>query len=1001
MGDTRTPILYLAPWVDLGEPDESVVEWFERIDRERWAPSLLTTQPSKNRRLSMIEPFAEEIWDLPDTMPGGRFPEFILGFIESRGVRLTHIMGSRLAFDLLPDMTCLPQPPAVVVRVHAEKPEQPGYARYVSRRYGNLIDAFSVADERTKEELAGYEIPPSRIEVGDRHEELYERLLTTRPASTRGRSEELFGGAGGDAAIAAPLSLPRDPAPEGTIGVIVPCFRHGIFLGECIESIKAQTLRPAQIAVVDDGSDDPETIEALERLDADPELTVLRQPTNAGPSVARNRGLERLETSYVLSLDADDRLLPDALERMLAQLQPAAEDVGFVYPHAQHFGNRTDFVQLPAYNLWLLMQENYCPAPALFDRRLFEATGIAYPEDIVLGHEDWDLILQLAERGIRGIHADGPTFLYRRQGFSRVNAVDYGPHAFHEAIERRHPALYDHRDSIKARWAPALSIVLLGEADAWGEGDLADLSRQSCVDFEVLAKAEGVDGVRVVGSEREGRQGWLQAAVDEARGRWICVLEPGGAAILRHAAFVEKLLYGFLAHEGISAIVLARAPGGSRHAFAQLDDRERLEVPPLAVTFERRPALPISQVELGHQGSALADLATALQANGRVQWRAVPAGGSDRRAGGEAKLDERGVTLNLTYDRSCDRSVLAMRDSIANQEPRLPELTPGTVRRWDGSEAWMPPGTQPLCRHIEVDGDRRIVSNNPQSPPGYELEFELGTLLEQAVPDTRRLIQSGQDFELSDDQNDLGSERHAYGYVEQQQLPLLERLELRMAPETGQPVLVAGPDDPLFGLAEPVEDLGWIEAHPILPRRDLPHAGPWGVDTLWRHTDPDTHRHRYAMGPAEGMPTIALGSLFRHPAGDLIALRLRDDGRLLSDLARPGRASRDPRKIGHWVAAPIRAAGPKARRDASREAATRLRQLALHAGARKLSDEGGVVLGWLRATDSPGCSPLLSATHPVTGDQLATCSAHEALNHGYVLDGVLGYVLDAGANSAR
>jgi hypothetical protein len=996
MPEERVPILYLAASVDRGDAARAAIEWCESLDRRRWLPLALATEPSRNRDLHLIEPLAEETWDLPDLMPGGRFPEFILGFIESREVRLVHIADSRLGFDLLPDMTCLPQPPAVVARMRAGEDDGVSYLRYASRRYGNLIDSFSVAGEELLETLVGYEIPPSRIEVAPDHDALYERLLASRPASSRWRDEGLLGTPQVAAPSPAPLTLPRDPAPERTVGVIVPCFRHGIFLGECIDSIEAQTLAPAQIVVVDDGSDDPETLEALERLGSDPQLTVLRHDANTGPSAARNRGLERLETSYVLSLDADDRLLPDALERMLAQLEAAPPEVGFVYPHAQHFGNRSDFVQLPAYNLWLLMLENYCPAPALFDRRLFAQGGLEYPEDIVLGHEDWDLILQLAERGVRGIHADGPTFLYRRQGFSRVNAVDYGPHAFHEAIERRHPALYERRDEIKARWAPALSLVLLGEPEAWRTEDVAALSRQSCGDFEVLARGSIAPGVRVV-DEGQGDPGeWLQAALDEARGRWICLLEPGAAPLLHRPGFVEKSIYGFLAHEGIAAIVLASAPGMPRHAFAQLDDRERLETRPLGLAFERPPSLPLSRVDLGAAGSTLADLAIAMQVNGRVQWRAVPAGDGELGDGPHSDLAEGRGELRVTYDRSGDRSDLAVRDSVANQSPRLPELTPGTVRRWKSSEDWLPPGTQPLCRHIEADGNRRIVSNDPEPPAGYRLEFELGCLQEQAVPDTLRLVQNGQDFELSEEQNDLGQHRHAYGYVEQREMPLLDRLELRVAPDTGQPVLVAGSDDPLFDTAEPVGFLGWIERRPILPRH-LPHAGPWGVDTLWRWIEPGTERHLYALEARADRSAVALGTLFRHPGSDLVALRLRSDGRLASGMARPGRASRDPRKIGHWLAAPVRSGD----RGGSREAVERLRRLASHPGTRRLSEDGGTVLGWLRTEDSPGCSPLLSATHPVTGDQLATCAPREALDHGYVLDGVLGYVLDAGADSAR
>ena len=251
--------------------------------------------------------------------------------------------------------------------------------------------------------------------------------------------------------------------------MIVPCYRHGIFLDDCIDSIKAQTWLRSSIVVVDDGSDDPETIEALARLDRDPESTVLRQPANPGPSAARNRALAELDASYVLPIDADDKLLPDALERMVARLEEApAENVGYVYPHAQHFGNRSDYCTSPAYNLWLLMQENYFPAPALFDRRVFGRGGVAYPED---------------DRGRpRGLGPDPPAGRTRRPRAARRRADLPLPapglqprqrgrlraRPFHATIERRHPPLYRNRDAIKAHWAPALSLVLYEEGGEAG-----------------------------------------------------------------------------------------------------------------------------------------------------------------------------------------------------------------------------------------------------------------------------------------------------------------------------------------------------------------------------------------------------------------------------------------------------------------------------------------------------------------------------------------------------
>jgi glycosyltransferase involved in cell wall biosynthesis len=1190
MADGRTPILYLAPWVDLGGSDRGTIDWFKNIDRERWAPSLITTTPSPNRWLHHVEPYAEEIWNLPDLMPGAAFPEFILGFIESRSVRLVHIMNSRLGYDLLPDMTCLPEPPAVVVQLHAEEPNQTGYVRYVSRRYGNLIDAFSVVSENLKETIVDYEIPPSRIEViylgvdgegefdpaqveplelpgngvdrilwpgrlveqkdplltmevlararergaefvldvvgdghleeptrtraeelgvadvvnwhppsqemarwyrssdlllmtsvyegiplviyealamslpvvapalpgnvefmdadsgvlveprddvdryadaivsllgdeerrrqmgdrsrqrmleefslaemGRRHDELYERLLAGRTASSRWRNEELFGEEAPTpdepSAPPVPLRFRRDPQPERTVGVIVPCYRHGIFLDACIASVKAQTLAPASIVVVDDGSDDPETTEALARLDEGPEVTVLRQAENRGPSAARNRALAGLDTNYFLPIDADDELLPDALERMLGQLERAPEEVGFVYPNAQHFGNQRNYVQSAAYNVWLLMVQNYCPAPALFDRRAFEGTGIEYPEEIVVGHEDWDLILQLAGRDVRGIPAEGPTFLYRKQGFSRVNAVDYGPNAFEKTIERRHPYLYGRRDTVKAQWAPALSVVLLDEEDKrWEQGDLVGLRKQTCPDFEVVALRDLGEGVREIEVENDSSSTELQDLIDGARGRWILLLPRAVAAILGSSSFVEQLIHAFAANDDISGVVLAGASDLSRIAFTQLDDAERLAARPAAVAFERPIWGRVGETQLGVESCLLADLVVGLQTIGLVQWRVAPvAGDGVPRLGRPAASVGNGEQLNINMPRGSDQAEVAMRHMAAHQPPRLPELTPGTVRRWKRSEPWTPPQTQLLCRHRDPKTGLRMVTHGRESPPGYRFERVLCCTHIFPAPGASRLVHANHSFELSEEQDALPDGQLDLGYVEQQPLPLLEGLELRRVSDNRQETLVVGADDPLIYESEPVALLGWVEACPILPRaRETIHTGPWAVDLLRCQIDQQGRRHRYrADPPAASIEGRQLGFLLRHPGLGRVALRLRPDGRLASEMCTPGRASRDPRKIGRWLAEPVAVGGDSpAQTDRTR---ARLRHLAMHFRDRRLSDEDGVVLGYLQRDVIAGCSALFSTIHPVTGDQLATRFPQEATQSGYVLDGFLGAIFD-------
>src|SRR5947209_812590 len=159
------PILYLAPWVDIGGSDKTTVDWFRFLNRERFPPSLITTQPSRNRRLCEVAPYAEELWELPQLMAGEEFPRFVLSFIHSRGIRLVHIMNSNLAFELLPDIAALPQRPKVVVQLLGEEPNRSGYVRYVTTRFGNLVDCFSLCTHSLSARLDEYEVPRSKRRV--------------------------------------------------------------------------------------------------------------------------------------------------------------------------------------------------------------------------------------------------------------------------------------------------------------------------------------------------------------------------------------------------------------------------------------------------------------------------------------------------------------------------------------------------------------------------------------------------------------------------------------------------------------------------------------------------------------------------------------------------------------------------------------------------------------------------------------------------------------------
>lgn len=115
-----------------------------------------------------------------------------------------------------------------------------------------------------------------------------------------------------------PCSDPGLDAP--LVSVVIPCWNQGHYLGEAIESVLAQTHPRLELVVVDDGSRDNSS-EVAARY---PGVRRVRQP-NSGVAAARNRGLAESGGEYVVFLDADDRLLPRAIEVGVGRLAAEPE----------------------------------------------------------------------------------------------------------------------------------------------------------------------------------------------------------------------------------------------------------------------------------------------------------------------------------------------------------------------------------------------------------------------------------------------------------------------------------------------------------------------------------------------------------------------------------------------------------------------------------------------------------------------------------------------------
>ncbi len=124
------------------------------------------------------------------------------------------------------------------------------------------------------------------------------------------------------------------------VTVLVAAYNAQKYLGECLDSLTAQTIRDIQIVCIDDASTDSTSDILSGYARADSRVTVLRCAVNSGQAVARNMGIEVADGDYITMVDADDRLSADALEQAVKVLD-ANPDTGSVLLSLVYFDNES------------------------------------------------------------------------------------------------------------------------------------------------------------------------------------------------------------------------------------------------------------------------------------------------------------------------------------------------------------------------------------------------------------------------------------------------------------------------------------------------------------------------------------------------------------------------------------------------------------------------------------------------------------------------------------
>lgn len=222
----------------------------------------------------------------------------------------------------------------------------------------------------------------------------------------------------------------------------MPCYNDGAYIEEAIASVQAQTYEDIELIIIDDGSDDGNTIRILDEISKG-DIKIIRT-NRLRPAGARNAGIAAATGTFILPLDSDDIIEPDYVKKAVKILQED-ERIGVVYCYADLFGERSGRWDLPNYSIEKMLLDNIVFVTSMFYKDDWEKVG-GFNTDMQHGMEDYDFWLSLLEIGREIYQMPEILFHYRIKPSSRTTEFLTNIHVVKQTyfdIFLHHPVLYE------------------------------------------------------------------------------------------------------------------------------------------------------------------------------------------------------------------------------------------------------------------------------------------------------------------------------------------------------------------------------------------------------------------------------------------------------------------------------------------------------------------------------------------------------------------------------
>jgi len=225
------------------------------------------------------------------------------------------------------------------------------------------------------------------------------------------------------------------------LSVIIPCYNHGKYLREAIESLYSNWITiDMEVMVVDDCSTD-DSFDIAINLSKEFGFSIYQMEKNSKLSAVRNEGIRRTNGNIIVCLDSDDKLPPNYLQDNYNNMLMYSIDVS--YNNSLMFGATNKEIEWPEFNIETLRRSPFIHCSSMYRKEIWESVG-GYDESMIDGWEDYEFWMRAARAGFKFKKCNS-THLFYRQGSTQFSQV-HGPSAklknVKNYIKKKHAGFY-------------------------------------------------------------------------------------------------------------------------------------------------------------------------------------------------------------------------------------------------------------------------------------------------------------------------------------------------------------------------------------------------------------------------------------------------------------------------------------------------------------------------------------------------------------------------------